>query len=130
MVRAGAGSTYTLRQLARMDEQRRHGSGRRYLEQAAALGDARAMALLAMAALRGRHRDEALAWAEKAAAASKEEDPQKLVRTYEVRILRYIGRRGTLPFASRVGSECLVSMGKVGSWVLWRSRALLGRVRT
>ncbi len=102
--RADLGSIAALRQLAgRADERRRHGSGRRCLEQVAALGDARAMALLAMAALRGRHRDQALAWAEKATAASKEEDPQKLARTYEVRMLRYIGRRGTLPFRRSLG---------------------------
>ena len=132
---AGVDSTYqatrayALRQLARMYELSWTTSGRPYLEQAAALGDATAMALLATSALRRHHRDEALAWAEKAAAASKEEDFHKLVLTYEERLLRYIGRRGALPFASRVGFECLVSMGKVGSWVLWRSKALWRRVR-
>jgi TPR repeat protein len=92
---AGSGSTFALRQLARMDQRRPHGSGRRYLEQAVALGDARAMALLAMAALRGRHGDEALALAEKAAAASKEEDPQK---------------RGRLPATRRPNSQDVLAL--------------------
>ena len=99
------------------------------LEQAAALGDAAAMAMLATSALRAHNRDEALAWAEKAGAASKEEDFHKLVLTYEERLLRYIGRQGALPSASRAGFECLVRMGKAGSWVLWRSKALWRRVR-
>ena len=81
------------------------------------------MAMLATAALRGHHRDEALAWAEKAAAASKEEDFLGLVRIQEERLLRYIGRKGALPFASRVGFEWLVGMGKVGSWLFWRSKS-------
>ncbi len=126
---ASAGSTYALRQLARTYELSWSTSGRPYWSRPQPSATPRRWPCWPRQPSADITETRLWPGPRKAGAASKEEDFHKLVLTYEERLLRYIGRQGALPSASRAGFECLVRMGKAGSWVLWRSKALWRRVR-